>query len=169
MQEAATNIVSYIVSVFGDDIGKAIGIFIISMIPVIELRGSIPIGYVLNVPWEMTMITSILGNLLPVPFILFFIVKILNFMELKGIFPGFVLWLKRKADKKSDSVSKRKFLGLMLFVAIPLPGTGAWTGALVASLLYMNKKESFFAIMLGVFIASIIMTVASYGLLGAIF
>ena len=217
-------------------------VFLISMLPFIELRGAIPVGAALGMPFYTNFPIAIIGNMLPVPLILLFIPKILNFLERFKLFRPIVAWLRRTADKHSKKVIKedvrkigtapekvskidaaaekvsesgaaaekvsesgaateevsesgaatetvpkidaavekneRKktaraslmtpaiFLGLMLFVALPIPGTGAWSGSLVAALFSLSKKYAFLAVLCGVIICAIIMTLASYGVLG---
>ncbi len=158
-------------------------VFLCSMIPIIELRGAIPLGAgiseiawvsdVFNItegeslPWWLNYITCVIGNMLPVPFILLFIKKILEWMK-RGpkFFSKIALWLERKADKHSAKVQQSQSVGLMLFVGIPLPGTGAWTGSLIAALLGIRLKYSLPSIFAGVLLAGAIMTLASYGLVG---
>ena len=108
----------------------------------------------------------IVGNIIPIPFILLFIRQIFKWMKKRRIFPRFVDWLEARAMRKSDSIRKYEFLGLMLFVGIPLPGTGAWTGSLIASLLEVDIKKSSLAILCGIVIATVIMYVVSYVLVG---
>ena len=146
-------------------LNKVIGIFLISMLPIIELRGAIPIGAAIGLPWYLNMIVSIIGNMLPVPFILLFSVKAFEFMKKHNIMVKFIEKIENRAKKRSEGLATGEFIGLMLFVAIPFPGTGAWTGALIAALLQFNRKRSFFYIGLGVVIASVIMTLASYGVI----
>ena len=146
-------------------LNKMIGIFLISMLPIIELRGAIPIGAAIGLPWYLNMIVSIIGNMLPVPFILMFSVKAFEFMKKHKIMVKFIEKIENRAKKRSEGLATGEFIGLMLFVAIPFPGTGAWTGALIAALLQFNRKRSFFYIGLGVVIASVIMTLASYGVI----
>ena len=165
MKKLAQSIVAFIISIFGVNAGKIIGIFFISLLPVIELRGSIPIGYYQGLPWYTNMITSIIGNILPVPFILLFVVKVFEFMKKRNIMVNVIEKIEKRAMSRSESIANKEFLGLMLFVAIPFPGTGAWTGALIAALLQFNRKRSFFYIGLGVVIAAVIMTLASYGVI----
>ena len=141
-------------------------VFFISMLPIIELRGGIPTGAVLGLPLWSNYLVSIIGNFLPVPFILLFIRKILAWMKTTKRLAKIALWLEEKAQKKSDQVMRYASLGLFLFVAIPLPGTGAWTGALIASLLDMRMKYALPAIFLGVLAAGAIMSLASYGIVG---
>lgn len=167
MKRIAQSIVAFIISIFGANAGKVIGIFLISLLPVIELRGSIPIGYYQGLPWYTNMITSIIGNLLPVPFILLFVVKVFEFMKKRNIMVGFIEKIEKRAMSRSDSIANKEFLGLMLFVAIPLPGTGAWTGALIAALLQFNRKKSFMYICIGVLIAASLVTLGVYGVIGS--
>ena len=155
-------------------------VFIISVLPLIELRGAIPVGAALQLPWYVNLPLAIVGNLLPIPFILLFITKIFDWMAKFKIFRPVIEWLRKKADKHSTKVlgkdgeetgSERKmsggiFVALMMFVALPIPGTGAWSGALVAALFNLPKKQSMLAITLGVLICGAIMTLASYGVLG---
>ena len=152
-------------------------VFVISMLPIIELRGSIPIGAAVGLPFYINYPLSVVGNLLPVPFILLFIPRFLDFLARFKPFQPMVSWLRRKAEKNKGKVlvdgegdenarptmSKRVFFALMIFVAIPLPGTGAWTGALVASLFNLPKRHSFLATALGVMSSGVIMCLASYG------
>lgn len=167
MKRVAQSIVAFIISIFGANAGKIIGIFLISLLPVIELRGSIPVGYYQGLPWYTNMITSIIGNLLPVPFILLFVVKVFEFMKKRNIMVGFIEKIEKRAMSRSDSIANKEFLGLMLFVAIPLPGTGAWTGALIAALLQFNRKKSFMYICIGVLIAASLVTLGVYGVIGS--
>ena len=167
MKRIAQSIVAFIISIFGANAGKVIGIFLISLLPVIELRGSIPVGYYQGLPWYTNMITSIIGNLLPVPFILLFVVKEFEFMKKRNIMVGFIEKIEKRAMSRSDSIANKEFIGLMLFVAIPLPGTGAWTGALIAALLQFNRKKSFMYICIGVLIAASLVTLGVYGVIGS--
>lgn len=147
--------------------GKELIVFIISILPILELRGGLIAASLLNVSPLTGYIISIIGNTLPVPFILLFINKILECMGKSKIkwMNKLSKWLDKKARKHKDSIEKYGYLGLTLFVGIPLPGTGAWTGCLAASVLNMDKKKSFISIMLGIIMASIIMMLISYGLL----
>lgn len=145
-------------------IGKLIVSTVISMVPVIELRGGIPFGVGLGLSPLVAALVSIIGNLIPIPFILLFLVKILGWMRSwGGIFGKFANRLEKRADKKSKSLENGQIIGLIILVAIPLPGTGAWTGALVASLLKMPIKKSFPVIAAGVLIAAVIVTIVTYG------
>ncbi len=203
-----------------------IWVLFISMLPLIELRGAIPVGAVLGLPFYINYALAVVGNLLPVPFILLFIPKILDFLARFKLFRPVVLWLHQKADKNRGKIAKEAqnteaiamdnsaeisvelntditdiskqelisdhtdtsgeglipsiapepqkrslmpagaFIGLMLFVLLPLPGTGAWTGALVAALFGFPRLKSFISILLGVLGCGVIMCLASYGVLG---
>lgn len=151
-------------SLWGTTTGNIIMTFLVSMVPVIELRGAIPLGVLNGLDVGTAMIVSIVGNLVPVPFIIIFIRKIFKWMQTKSkALAKVVHKMEEKADKRKDQVLKYEFWGLLLLVAIPLPGTGAWTGALVAAMLDMQLKRAFPAIFLGVVIAGIIVTIATYG------
>ncbi|MDD6074701.1 MAG: small multi-drug export protein [Clostridium sp.] len=152
-------------------VSKEAIIFIISMIPILELRGGLLAASpaLLNVPILKAIPICIIGNILPIPFILLLIRSILEWMKKVACFRSVALWLERKAMSKKDQIERYEFWGLVLFVGIPLPGTGAWTGALVAALLRMKFKKAFLAILLGIAIATIIMSVLSYGVLGVLF
>ena len=193
---------------------KALYVFLISILPIVELRGAIPVGASLDLPFYIYAPLAILGNLLPVPFILLFIPKILDWLERFRLFRPLIQWIRKKANRglikmqkydkkataqeesatpltdeadtpcaeqippeteqiptvaeegaapKKKTLSVGAFLGLLLFVLIPLPGTGAWTGSLVASLFDFPKKQSLLAVTLGVLGACVIMTLASEG------
>lgn len=144
---------------------KYLFVFIWSMIPVFELRASIPIGASFNLPWVPVFLLSVLGNMVPVPFILLFIRKILNWMKNRPRLCKIAEWIENKAHKNTHKVLKYAALGLAIFVGIPLPGTGAWTGALVAAFLDMRMKYAIPSIFAGVIIAAFIMSGVSYGFL----
>lgn len=145
-------------------IGKIFMTFLISMVPVIELRGAIPIGVAHGLNFWVAIAVSIVGNLVPVPFIIIFIRKIFAWLRTKSAWlNNLVTRLENRALKKSDTVRRYTFWGLFLFVAIPLPGTGAWTGALIAAMLDMRVKNAFPAIALGVFTAGVIVAFVTYG------
>jgi uncharacterized membrane protein len=144
--------------------GKIFMTFLISMVPVIELRGAIPIAVANGLNYWVAVAVSIIGNLVPVPFIILFIRKIFTLMRKISVkLDGVVTKLEQRAAKKSDVVQKYAFWGLFVLVAIPLPGTGAWTGALVAAMLDMRLKRAFPAIALGVLAAAAIVTFVTYG------
>lgn len=150
------------------ELSSAFKIILISLTPVIELRGSIPFGFANGLPiWE-TIILSVIGNMLPVPFIILFVRKIFNWLKTKGIFKRFAEWSERRVLNKKKMVEKYKIVGLAVLVAIPLPGTGAWTGAMLAGLLDMRIKNALPPIMIGVVVAAVIVACVSYGLFGAI-
>ncbi len=140
-------------------------VFFCSMVPLIELRGSIPIGAGLGLPWFLNFLVSVFGNMLPIPFILLFIRQVLAWMKTTKHFSKIALWLENKAEKNKGKVMKYATFGLALFVGIPLPGTGAWTGALVAALMNMRMKYSLPSIFAGVLLAAFIMSGISYGFL----
>ena len=152
-------------------ISKEAVIFIISMVPILELRGGLLAASpaLLNVPIMQAIPICIIGNILPIPFILLLIRKILDWMKLVKVFRPIALWLENKAMSKKDQIEKYGFWGLVLFVGIPLPGTGAWTGSLIAALLSVRFKTAFAAILIGIVIATVIMSILSYGVLGVIF
>ncbi len=141
-------------------------VFFVSMLPIVELRGAIPIGVGLGLDIVPTFIVAIIGNILPVPFLILFSKRILTWLATWKHIGPFFQKIIDKAEKQSKKIGKYEFLGLMLFVGIPLPGTGAWTGSLVAALLQVKTKNAILAISLGVIIAGIIMSLASAGLLG---
>ena len=152
------------ISFWGTTAGNFAMTFLIAMVPVLELRAAIPAGVIAGLNLQAVLAAAIMGNLLPIPFIIVFIRKIFKWMQSKSQrLANIVAKLEAKADKKKDKVLKYEFWGLMLFVAIPLPGTGAWTGALIAAMLDMQLKRAFPAIAVGVLTAAIIVTAATYG------
>ena len=140
-------------------------VFIISMIPILELRGGLLAASLLKISAAKALPICIVGNIIPIPFILLFIRQILMDEKTKT-FRGLITKLENRAMGKSDQIKRYEFLGLLLFVGIPLPGTGAWTGALIASLLEVDIKKSSIAILCGLFMASAIMYIVSYGIVG---
>ena len=149
--------------------GKELIIFIISLMPILELRGGLIAASLLGVNPVSSFIICFIGNVLPIPFILWFITPIFNWLKKTKYLKGVVEKLEAKANKKKDQIEKSEFWGLLLFVGIPLPGTGAWTGTLIASMLNMNKKKALIASILGVVLAGIIMMIFSFGLLQSLF
>ena len=135
-----------------------------AIVPVIELRGAIPIGVSLGLSPLVATLFAIIGNLIPIPFILLLATKVFDWLRDKKLTHKFITWLEKKATKNHDKVEKYGWLGLIILVAIPLPGTGAWTGALVASCFQMDRKKSFGAISIGVVIAAIIVFLITYGI-----
>ena len=136
--------------------------------PILELRGGLLAAALIGLDPVPSYIISIIGNILPVPFILLLINKILDWMRKSKKFKKVAKWLDEKVEKHKGQIEKYGYLGIVLFVGIPLPGTGAWTGSLIASVLEMDKKKTFFAVLAGVFIASVIMMVISFGVIGNI-
>ena len=165
-------LVNAIIGTFGGITGIAFGkqilVFIISVLPILELRGGLIAAALLGLKPIESYVISIIGNLLPIPFILLLINKILDWMRKSKHFKGIANWLDTKVEKHKGQIEKYGYLGVVLFVAVPLPGTGAWTGSLIASVLNMDKKKTFLAVLLGVFIASIIMMILSFGILANI-
>lgn len=147
-------------------------VFVISMVPLIELRGAIPYSQVMGLPLVESYIVSIIGNMLPVPIIYLFARKVLEWGADKPVIGGFFSWCLKKGEhggqKLKAKAGRGLFVALMLFVGIPLPGTGAWTGTLAASLLDLDFKQSVLAVMGGVLLAGLIMGLASAGLLGVL-
>ena len=138
--------------------------FLVAMGPVVELRGAIPFGVVRGLNIWTAIIASVLGNLVPVPFIILFIRKIFAWMRAHmPKLDGLVTRMEQKAEKNRAAVEKYAFWGLAVLVAIPLPGTGAWTGALVAAMMEMRLKRAFPAIVIGVVIAGVIVSIVTYG------
>lgn len=165
MTEAITD---YLVGLFQGAVPKELIIFIISMFPVLELRGGMIAAKLLDVELIKAFVICYLGNILPIPFILLFIRRIFQFLKRFKKIGGLIEKLEVRSIRKSEKVKRWRNWGLLAFVAIPLPGTGGWTGALIAALLDIRIKTSFPIIALGVLIANLIMSAFSYGLLGLI-
>lgn len=165
------SLVQGLTAALGGKVSGEIIIFIISMIPILELRGGLLAASpaLLNVPILRAIPICIIGNLLPIPFILLLIEKVLDLMKKIPGLCKIARWVRQKADKNKGQIEKFGFWGLALFVGIPLPGTGAWTGSLVAALLHMKFSKAIAAILVGIAMATIIMSLLSYGLLGALF
>ena len=151
---------------------KYLIVFLISMVPLIELRGAIPYAVGVNLPIVPSILVALLGNMLPVPFIFLFARKVLEWGKDKKVIGGFFTWCLEKGEKGGRKLEAKAGRGLywalMLFVGIPLPGTGAWTGTLAASFLNMDFKKSVIYILLGLILAAAIMLLASLGVFGAI-
>ena len=152
---------------------KYLWVFFVSMVPLVELRGSIIISQGLQLPVLSSYIVAIIGNMLPVPFIFFFARKVLEWGADKPMIGGFFSWCLKKGHnggrKLQAKAGRGLFVALLLFVGIPLPGTGAWTGTLAASILDMDFKSSVIAVMLGVLLAGIIMGCGSLLVLEGLF
>ena len=161
-------LVNAIIGAFGGltaiKFGKEILVFIISLMPILELIAAALLGLS---PLKSYIICMI-GNILPVPFILLLINKILSWMRTSRHFSKIANWLDKKVEKHKGQIEKYGYLGVILFVGIPLPGTGAWTGSLIASVLEMDKKKTFISVCIGVLMASIIMMILSFGVIANI-
>ena len=164
-ETGASGLSGTIKNFFLETVGKRWCVFFCSMIPIIELRGAIPMGAAFGLPWWQTFLISIAGNMLPVPFILLFIEAILKWMAGCRVkfFNRIAAWLFRKAEKNRAKVERYAFWGLALFVGVPLPGTGAWTGSLVAALIDLKFWKALLSALIGVLAAGIVMTLISYG------
>ncbi|MGD9559368.1 MAG: COG2426 family protein [Oscillospiraceae bacterium] len=141
-------------------------VFLISLLPILELRGGLVAAKLFDIPWHIAAPIAIIGNILPVPFIIFFIERILNFLKEHGPIKKFAGWIEAKGRKAGASLEakypKSLYFGLFIFVAIPLPGTGAWTGSLAAALLGLKPSKSAIPICLGVLGACVIMSLLAY-------
>ncbi len=153
---------------------KYLLVFLISMVPIVELRGALPVGIGMGLPAWQCYIICIIGNMIPVPFIFFFARKVLIWGKDKKYIGKFFTWCYEKGEKGGEKLKgksgngKGVYIGLLLFVGIPLPGTGAWTGTLAASFLDLDFKKSVVACMGGVLLAGLIMGLASMGVFGAL-
>ena len=148
--------------------GKELIVFLISLMPILELRGGLIAAALLGLNIVPAFIICIIGNLLPIPFILWFITPIFNKLKKTKHLSKFVNKIEKKALSKKDKIEKAEFLGLFFFVGIPLPGTGGWTGSLIASLIDMDRKKAMLAITCGVLLAGLIVGSLSFGLLKGI-
>ena len=157
---------------FAQNLGGVISphaiIFLVSMIPILELRGGLIVGSLLHVPMWEAIPVCIIGNIIPVPFILLLITKIFSLLRKTKLLRPIVDKLEKRAISKSDTIARYEFWGLMMFVGIPLPGTGAWTGSLIAALLGIKNKKAVPAILLGLVMATVIICVIFYGILGQV-
>ena len=157
---------------FAANLGKYISakavVFLVSLMPILECRGGLIVASLLNVDIVEAIPICVIGNFLPIPFILLFIKKIFKWLEKFEPTRKVGKKLESRAMNKSDALEKGEFLGLMLFVGIPLPGTGGWTGSLLAALLDIDFKKALVAEIIGILIATVIMSILSYGLLARI-
>lgn len=160
-------IVESVVHAFSSSTSREVVIFLVSMLPILELRGGILAAGMLQVDMLRAAVICFVGTILPIPFILLFIRQIFDWMR-NTRFVKFVRRMEEKVEQKSGRIKKYKFFGLFLFVAIPLPGTGAWTGALIAALLGLRFKHALTAIVLGTAAADVLMCLLSYGVLGGL-
>lgn len=160
------NLVQFFIDNLGDKISPEFIAFIVSALPVIELRGGLFAAKLLGIEFFKGFAICFIGNMLPIPFILLFIRKIFDFLKRNEKIKNIIDKLEARSIKKADKIEKYKLWGLFIFVAIPLPGTGAWTGALAADLFNLKIKHALPVIAGGVFVAGIIISIFSYGLLG---
>ena len=137
---------------------------IVSMVPLIELRGGLIAAALLGMPLWEGILFCLIGNIIPVPFILLFITPIFNWLKTTKLFRPLVEKIEARSMGKSEKIRKAEFWGLVLFVGIPLPGTGAWTGSLIACLLNIDKKKAFCAVIIGLLLATTIMCIFTYGI-----
>ena len=150
----------------GTTIGKFISTFFISMVPIVELRLGLPYGIALGLDYPLALTAALIGNMIPVPFIIVYIERIFAWLRRHfGKLDSFIAKLEDKAHLKGETVRKYGPWGLLIFVAVPLPGTGAWTGALIAALLDMKVKQAAPCILLGVCIAAAIITAITFGVI----
>ena len=151
---------------------KYLIVLLISMVPLLELRGAIPYAVGFGLPLIPSYIIAVIGNMIPVPFIFLFARRILEWGKDKPLIGGFFTWCLEKGErggcKLEEKAGRGLYVALLLFVGIPLPGTGAWTGTLAASFLNMDFKKSVLCVMAGVILAGVIMLAASLGVFGAI-
>ena len=152
----------------GDKISPEAVVFLVSLMPILECRGGLLAASLLNVDLWTAIPICIIGNILPIPFILLFIKHIFRFLKRFDFVRPAIEYLERRGENKTKALASGEFLGLLLFVGIPLPGTGGWTGSLAASLMEMKFRKAITAIFLGILMATVIMSIVSYGLLGMI-
>ena len=167
-EENMESIVHWFAANMPSFLSPEVAVFLVSMVPILELRGGLLLATLLKIPMTQAIVICVIGNLIPIPFILLFIKQIFKWLKKTKLFRPLVEKMEKRAMGKSDQIKRYEFWGLVLFVGIPLPGTGAWTGALVASLIDMDIKKAFKAILLGICLAAVIMTLISYGVLGHI-
>ncbi len=165
----AETLANYIVDLLQNKIPGELIAFLVSLLPILELRGGLIAANLLGVKLIPAFIICFIGNMLPIPFILLFIEKIFDWLRDKKGLGKVVRYCEKKADKNKDKIEKYGLWGLLILVAIPLPGTGAWTGALVAALMRLDIKKSLPVIAGGVVIAGIIVSLIMYGAVDAIF
>ncbi len=161
--------IQWFIATFGGVFSKEMIVFLVSITPILECRGGLIVASLLGVSLTTALPIAILANVVIIPFILIFIKRLFAFLKQFSIFKGLIEKIEARALHKSKDLDKGEFIGLLLFVGIPLPGTGAYTGTLLASLLEMDVKKASLAIFLGVLMSSTIMSIFSYGLLGHLF
>lgn len=162
----AESLAEFFVSALDGKVSSEIIAFIVSLLPILELRGGIIAAKLMDIEFVRAFIICYIGNILPIPFILLFIRKVFNLLKKNRHFAAVIEKLEAKSLSKADKVRKYRLWGLFLFVAIPLPGTGAWTGALIADLLDIRIRDAMLTIGAGVLIAGGIISAISYGLFG---
>lgn len=163
------SLLSWMTATFGGILTKEALAFVISMVPILELRGGLIFASAAGIDMWKAIPICVIGNLIPVPFILLLITPVFNWLKKMKTFRPMVEKLENKAMSKKGKIEKYKFWGLVLFVGIPLPGTGAWTGSLIAALLDMDFKRAFPAVVSGICMATVIMTTLSYVIPGIFF
>lgn len=161
-------VIQSIVEFFSNKIPNDVTVFIISLMPVLELRGGLIAARILEMNVLRAFIVCYIGNMLPIPFILLFIRKIFDWMRSWKHLGKFIVKMEKKAEKHRPTIEKYGIWGLLLLVAVPLPGTGGWTGALVAAIMDIRIRRALPVIALGVFIAGLIVAGVSFGLFGAV-
>jgi len=147
-------------------LGSEFALFMISLIPLVEERGALIYAAAINIPWTKALPICIIANMLPVPFILLFGMKLVAYLKTTKLFGNFFTRYEEKLHGKSEAVKKYGFFALTMFTGIPVPGTGAWSGSLIATILEFDFKSAILSILLGVIMAGIIMTIACYGAVG---
>ncbi|MCX5657118.1 MAG: small multi-drug export protein [Candidatus Omnitrophica bacterium] len=140
------------------DLPRELIVIFVSTLPIFELRGAIPLGFAFHFPWYKVFLLAVLGNLIPIPFILILLEPVSGRLRRFRIWRKFFDWLFERARKKAREVERYEFWGLSIFVGIPLPMTGAWTGAIIASLIKMRFRKAFLSIALGVLMAAVVVT-----------
>ncbi|MFR8172584.1 MAG: COG2426 family protein [Marvinbryantia sp.] len=163
------SLLSWMTATFGGVLTREALAFVISMVPILELRGGLIFSSAAGIDMWKAIPICVIGNLIPVPFILLLITRIFSWLKKTKVFRPMVEKLENKAMSKKDQIEKYEFWGLVLFVGIPLPGTGAWTGSLIAALLDMKFRKAFPAVIIGVCLATVIMTTISYVIPGFFF
>lgn len=158
----AETLVNWLMTLFSEVIPAELFVFLISMLPILELRGGLIAAALLDIPIVEAVCICFVGNILPIPFILLLIRPIFAWLKQTSLFRPMVEKLENKAMGKSDQIRRYEFWGLMIFVGIPLPGTGAWTGALIAAMLNISIKRAIPPILLGLCMATVIMCMVSY-------
>lgn len=161
--------INYIANTFGNSNLKSLVVFFISILPIIEAKGGLLAASLMNIPVYFGVPIALLGNVFPVPFLMLFLKSVMKWMSKYKIFNKFLKILYNKVNKKKETIEKYAYWGLWFFVAIPLPGTGAYTGSLIASCLNMDTKKSTFVILFGTLCSVLVLAVIYYGLFGMMF